>query len=305
MNRYEVIIVGGGPAGLTAGLYSSRAGLKTLLLERAMFGGQIVNAQRVENYPGFPDGISGFDLASHMHQQAIKYGLEIVNTDVTGIESGKPHLVYTDDSCFETGSIIIAAGSEYNKLGVAGEDKLIGRGVSYCATCDGFLFRDRDVAVIGGGDTAITDALELSQHASRVYVIHRRDQLRAGQVLQQRAFAQPKLEYVWNTVVEEIAGEETVTNLKLLNVKSGERTTLPVAGIFVAVGLKPNSQRFANTVKVDEAGLIETDMLMATSVPGIYAIGDIRKNSARQVTTAVGDGATAAMAAFKYINEHL
>ncbi len=303
MARYEVIIIGGGPAGLTAGLYSARAGLKTLLLERGMFGGQIVNAHKVENYPGFPEGISGYDLVSLMHQQATKYGLEIVTAEVTGLKPGKPHNVLTGDGSFEASAVIIAAGSEYTKLGVAGEEKFVGRGVSYCATCDGVFFKDLEVAVVGGGDTAITDALELTQHASKIYVIHRRDQLRASQVLQQRAFAQPKLKFVWNSVVEEVSGEAMVKELKLKNVKTAEVSALPVSGVFVAIGLKPNSQYFANAVKIDETGHIITDQLMATSVPGIYAIGDIRKNSARQVATAVGDGAAAAIAAFKYIRE--
>jgi len=191
MAKYEVIIIGGGPAGLTAGLYTSRAGLKSLLVERGIFGGQIVNAALVENYPGFPQGISGLELGSLMHQQATKYGLEVVTAEVTGITQGQPYSVSTTEGNFEAAAIIIAAGSEYRKLRVAGEEKLAGRGVSYCATCDGFLFRDRKVAVVGGGDTAITDALELSRHAKKVYVIHRRDQLRAGKVFQQRAFAQP------------------------------------------------------------------------------------------------------------------
>ena len=303
MNRYEVIIIGSGPGGLAAGLYTSRAGLKTLLVERGMFGGQMVNARLVENYPGFPQGISGSELASLMHQQATKYGLETVTAEVTGLKSGHTYGVLTTDGNFEAEALIIAAGSEYNKLGVAGEEKLLGHGVSYCATCDGFLFRDLNVAVVGGGDTAITDALELSQHAGNVYVVHRRDQLRAGQILQQQAFAQPKLKFIWNTVVEEITGERMVNGLGLRNVKTGELSTLPVSGVFVAVGLKPNSQCFANIVSLDESGHIITDDLMATSVPGIFAVGDIRKNSACQIASAVGDGTTAAISAFRYLRE--
>ncbi len=303
MSKYEVIIIGGGPGGLTAGLYTSRAGLKTLLVERGMFGGQIVNAQRVDNYPGFPDGISGFELASLMHQQAIKYGLKTITAEVTGLKSGHTYGVLTNEGNFEAGAIIIAAGSQYIKLGVAGEEKLLGHGVSYCATCDGFLFRDLDVAVVGGGDTAITDALELSQHASNVYVIHRRDQLRAGQVLQQQGFAQPKLKFVWDTVVEDITGEGMVSGVRLHNVKTGEISTLPVAGVFVAIGFEPNSPCFDDIVDVNETKHIITDELMAASVPGIFAVGDIRRNSARQITSAVGDGATAAISAFKYLRE--
>jgi thioredoxin reductase (NADPH) len=303
MAKYEVIIIGGGPAGLTAGLYTSRAGFKSLLVERGVFGGQIVNAALVENYPGFPQGISGLELGSLMHQQATKYGLEIVTAEVTGIAQGQPYSVSTTEGSFEAAAIIIAAGSEYRKLGVLGEERLSGHGVSYCATCDGFLFRDREVAVVGGGDTAITDALELSRHATKVYVIHRRDQLRAAKVLRERAFAQPKLEFIWTTVVEEILGEKLLSGLKLRNVKTGQHSILEVAGVFVAVGLMPNSQSFFKIVDLDDAGYIITDETMATSAPGVFAAGDIRRNSPRQVSAAVGDGVTAAMSAFKYIQE--
>jgi len=301
MAKYEVVIVGGGPAGFTAGLYASRAGLKSLLVERGMFGGQMVNAALVENYPGFPEGISGSELGSLMHQQAVRYGLEVVTAEVTSVAPRQPYSVSTTEGSFESAAIIIAAGSEYRKLGAIGEERLSGHGVSYCATCDGFLFRDREVAVVGGGDIAITDALELSRHAKKVYVIHRRDQLRAGQVLQQQAFAQPKLEFTWDTVVEEVIGEELVKGLRLRNVKTHQLSTLEVAGVFVAVGLTPNSQYFSNIVKRDDAGHIITDETMATSALGVFAAGDIRKNSARQIAAAVGDGATAAMSAFRYL----
>ncbi len=303
MAKYEVIVIGGGPAGLTAGLYTSRAGLKSLLMERGIFGGQIINATLVENYPGFPEGISGAELASLMHQQALRYGLEVVTAEVTGIAQGQPYIISTSEGDLEAIAIIVAAGSEYRKLGVAGEERLSGHGVSYCATCDGFLFRDREVVVVGGGDTAITDALELSRHAKKVYVIHRRDQLRAGQVLQQRAFAEPKLEFIWSTVVEEVLGDKVLEELKLRNVKTGQHSILKVAGVFVAVGLMPNSRGFFNIVDLDDAGFIVTDETMSTSAPGIFAAGDIRRNSPRQVAAAVGDGVTAAMSAFKYVQD--
>ncbi|HEX77263.1 MAG TPA: thioredoxin-disulfide reductase [Dehalococcoidia bacterium] len=301
MASYQVVIIGGGPAGLSAGLYASRSGLKCLLLERGMFGGQIVNARRVENYPGFPEGIPGWELGSLMHQQATRYGLESITAEVMALSAGPPYRVFTSQGTFEAQTIIIAAGSEPRKLGIPGEDRLLGHGVSYCATCDGFFFRDQEVAVVGGGDTALTDALELAQHARRVYVIHRRDQLRASQVLQERAFAQPKLEFIWDTVVEEIGGEELVSQLRLRHLKTGQLSTLKVSGIFVAIGLKPNGQRFATAVALNETGHIVTDELMATSAPGIFAAGDIRRNSARQAITAAGDGATAAISAFKYL----
>ena len=299
--KYEVVIIGGGPAGLTAGLYTARAGLKSLLIERGAFGGQIINAPLVENYPGFPDGISGAELGALMHQQATKYGLKTETTSVTAIKAGKRHKVITEKGSFEAEAVIIAVGSEYRKLGVPGEETLVGHGVSYCATCDGFFFRKREVAVVGGGDAAITDALELTQHASKVYVIHRRDQLRAGEVLRKRAMAQPKIKFIWDTIVEEIVGGEVVKALKLHNVKTRKSSTLEVAGVFVAVGLKPNSQPFADVLKLTKAGHIVTDETMTTSAPGIFAAGDVRLASARQIASAVGDGATAALAAFSYL----
>jgi thioredoxin reductase (NADPH) len=303
MAKYEVVIIGGGPAGLTAGLYTSRAGLKSLLMERGIVGGQIINATLVENYPGFPQGIAGMELGSLMHQQAVKYGLEVRAAEATGISQGQPYTVSTTEGDFETIAIVIAAGSEYRKLRVAGEERLAGHGLSYCATCDGFLFRDREVAVVGGGDTAITDALELSRHAKKVYVIHRRDQLRAGQLLQRRAFAEPKLEFIWSTVVEELVGDKMLEGLKLRNVKTGQQSILKLDGVFVAVGLMPNSRSFFSILDLDEEGYIITDETMAASSPGIFAAGDIRRNSPRQVSAAVGDGATAAIAAFRYVQE--
>jgi len=303
VNNYDVTIIGGGPAGLTAGLYAARAGLKSLLLERGIFGGQIVNARLVENYPGFPEGISGPELGEFMRRQATKFGLEAFNTEVTGMRTGDAYEISTTEGNIQTKSIIIAAGSEYRKLAVAGEEKLSGRGVSYCATCDGFFFRDREVAVVGGGDTAVTDALELAQHCRKVYIIHRRDQLRATKTLQEKAFSQPKIELVWNSVVDEIVGDKMLNSLRLRNVKTGQSSDLEVDGTFVAVGLKPNSQVFSQLVTLDEARFIVTDEMMRTSAPGIFAAGDVRHNSFRQVITAAGDGASAAMSAFKYIKE--
>jgi thioredoxin reductase (NADPH) len=303
MSDYDVVIVGGGPAGLTAGLYAARAGLKSVLLERGIFGGQIVNARLVENYPGFPEGISGAELGEFMHRQAVKHGLDILITEVTGVGTGSSYKISTTEGDIQTKSIIIAAGSEYRKLGVAGEERLSGRGVSYCATCDGFFFRDREVAVVGGGDTSITDALELAQHCRKVYIIHRRDQLRATKALQEKAFSQPKIELVWNTVVDEIVGDKMLKSLHLRNVKTGQSSNLEVDGIFVAVGIKPNNQVFSQLVVLDEAGFIVTDELMRTSAPGIFAAGDIRHNSFRQIINAAGDGAAAAISAFKYLYE--
>ena len=303
MSKYEVIIIGGGPAGLTAGLYTSRVGLRSLLIERGIVGGQMVNATLVENYPGFPEGIAGSELGSLMHRQAAKYGLKVITAEVTGITQGQFYSVATTEGNFEAAAIIIAAGSEYRKLGVANEERLSGHGVSYCATCDGFFFRNREVAVVGGGDTAITDALELTQHARKVYVIHRRDQLRAGKTLEERALAHSKLEFIWDTVVEEVSGEKVLERLKLRNIQTGQRSNLKVDGVFVAIGLMPNSHLFFNIVELDDAGYIVTDEIMATSAAGIFAAGDVRRNSSRQIAAAVGDGTTAAMSVFKYLQE--
>jgi len=303
VSRYQVIIIGGGPAGLTAGLYASRAGLKSLLLECGVFGGQIVNAQLVENYPGFPEGISGIELGKLMHRQATRYGLESLTAEVIGVSSEDTYEVSTTEGNIQAQSVIIATGSEYRKLGVAGEERLSGRGVSYCATCDGFFFRDREVAVVGGGDTAITDALELVQNCRKVYIIHRRDQLRATKAVQEKAFSQPKIDPVWNTVVDEIVGDKMLNYLRLRNVKTGQSSNLEVDGVFIAVGLKPNSQVFSRLVTLDEGGFVVTDELMKTSAPGIFAAGDVRQNSFRQAITAAGDGAAAASSAFKYLYE--
>ncbi len=303
MTKQDVVIIGGGPAGLTAGIYTSRAGLKSLLIERGAFGGQMVSTTLIENYPGFPEGISGSELGSLMHQQANRYGLNIVTAEVASITQGQLYNISTTDGDFETASVIIAAGAENRKLEVPDEERLLGHGVSYCATCDGFFFRGQRVAVVGGGDTAITDALELTRHAKKVYVIHRRDQLRAGQILQQRAFAEPKLEFIWNTVINEVIGEKALTGLRLLNVKTHESSVLEIAGVFVAIGVTPNSQLFSNIVRLDDVGSVVTNEMMATSAPGIFAAGDIRKNSVRQIAAAVGDGAVAAMSVSKYLQE--
>jgi len=303
MDQYDVVIIGGGPGGLTAGIYTARSGLKTLLIEKEMFGGQIVNTTSLDNYPGFPDGISGYDLIDLMLKQTEKYGLETKLAEATGIKPGKVHEISTTDGTFFAKTIIIAAGADYVKLGHEREQELVGRGISYCATCDGFFFANRKVAVIGGGDTAITDALELAKHATVVNVIHRRDQLRADPSLQKKAFDEPRINFVWDSVVADILGDNMVNGLKLKNVKTDQLSDLEVDGVFVAIGVKPNSEYFTGVIDIDEAGYVVVDQLMATSVPGIYAIGDIRKNSSRQVATAVGDGATAAINAFKYIQE--
>lgn len=301
---YQVIIIGGGPAGLTAGIYATRAGLKVLLLEKVTPGGQIINSEWVENYPGFPQGISGFELGQLMEQQAIHHGLKIESAEAVGIELiGNRKKVRTTAGDFTADAVIIAGGAEHAKLGIPGEEAWVGRGLSYCATCDGPFFRDKTVAVIGGGDVAITDALYLGRLASRVFVIHRRDQLRASKVLQDRAFAEPKIEFVWNTIVEAIEGKENIERLRLRNVKAGLTGELPVEGVFVAVGTRPNTGYLANLLALAPDGSIPVNHRMETSVPGIYAAGDIRQGSIRQVVAAAGDGAVAAVSAERFLTQ--
>ena len=300
--RYDLIIIGGGPAGLTAGLYASRARLSTLLIEKGVIGGQITNAELVENYPGFPQGISGFELGQLMHQQATRHGLETINAEVSGVELEEAiKVIHTDQGTYQAKALIIAAGSAPKKLGVPGEGSWLGKGVSYCATCDGALFRDKRVAVVGGGDAAITEALLLTRFASRVVVIHRRDQLRASRVLQEKAFATPKMDFLWDTVVEEIIGDKEVKELRLRHVKKGERFSLAVDGVFIYVGLEPNTDYLKDILKLDEAGHILVNPRMETEIPGVFAAGDICHNSARQAITAAGDGATAALSAERFI----
>jgi len=304
MKEYELVIIGGGPAGLTAGLYASRYGLKTILLERGLFGGQIVNAGEVQNYPGFPNGVFGMDLGQLMYDQAAKFGLQAETAEVTGIKSnGSRFDITLDEETITTKTVIIATGSNYRKMGVDGEARLNGRGVSYCATCDGFLFKNKDVAVVGGGDTAVTDALELSQHCKTVYVIHRRDQLRASEIVQKAAFSAGNIKFIWNAVVDSLEGQEKLDNVIIKDVKTGGTSSLGVEGVFVAIGLIPNSELFKGFLELDEAGNIVSGEMMHTSVPGVFTAGDIRRNSARQVATAVGDGATAAKSAFSYLKE--
>jgi len=301
---YEVVIIGGGPAGLTAGLYASRARLKSLLLEKGLVGGQIVNAELVENYPGFPEGISGVELGQLMHQQATKYGLKTITSEATGIElQGEQKIVKTGEGDFIAKAVIIAGGSERYKLGIPGEEKFTGKGVSYCATCDAAFFRDQPVAVVGGGNAAITEALHLTRFASRVTVIHRRNQLRASRILQEKAFSEPKIEFLWDTVVEEIEGKDAVERIRLRQVVTGGKSALDVAGIFISVGLKPNTDYLKGILPLDASGHIITNDKMETEIPGIFAAGDIRYNSARQLVTAAGDGATAAIYAEKFLTE--
>jgi len=302
--EYDVVIIGGGPAGLSAGIYAARARLSSLLLEKEIIGGQVVNAEVVENYPGFAEGISGYDLTQLMHQQATKFGLETITAEVTGIElNGKQKIVKTNKGDFVTKTTIIANGSERQKLGVPGEEEFIGKGVSYCAICDAAFFTDQPIAVVGGGNAAIYEALQLSKYASRVIVIHRRQELRATRIIQERAFAEPKIEFLWNTVVEAIEGKDVVKKLRLRNVITGEKSVLDIVGTFVSIGFKPNTDCFKGVLPLDAGGYIITNEKMETEIPGIFAAGDIRSNSIRQVIAAAGDGATAAIYAERFIRQ--
>jgi len=301
---YDVIIIGGGPAGLSAGIYTARARLGTLLVEKGAIGGQIINAELVENYPGYKDGISGIDLTMAMYEQATKFGMETLTAEVSGIEinSGRK-TVKTDQGDFTAGAVIIAGGSERRKVGVPGEKEFTGKGVSYCATCDGAFFRDKTVAVLGGGNSAVTEALELTRFASKIYLIHRRDELRATKILQEKLLTDSRIQVLWDTVVLEITGDKFVNNIKIKNVKNGETSDLPVIGVFVSVGTLPATGYLKGLLNLDDNGAIVTGNRLETSMPGVFAAGDIRSGSIRQVIGAAGDGASAAVNAGKYLSE--
>jgi thioredoxin reductase (NADPH) len=302
-STYDIIIVGGGPAGLTAGLYASRARLKTLLLEKMALGGQVNNSEHIENYPGFENKISGFELAQNLEKQAKGFGLKVEIGAVTQVSLSDNHTktLKVNDQELLCKALIVATGSEPNKLNIPGEEKLLGRGVSYCATCDGPLFRDKEVAVVGGGDAAVEEALFLSRFAKKVHIIHRRDQLRAIKILQERIFSLKNVHFIWDTVADKIEGEQSVESILLKNVKNNTKMSLPVNGIFIYVGLKPNTEWIKNTLPLHEQGFVETNERMETSLPGVFAAGDVRYKLLRQIATAVGDGSTAAFAAEKYL----
>lgn len=299
---YDVAIIGGGPAGLTSGLYAARARLSTVILEKAAPGGQAATTDRVENYPGFPEGIEGPELAMKMEEQARKFGAEILLSEVEGLElQDGVKVLSTSEGPVRARAVIIASGANARKLGVRGEDRLRGRGVSYCATCDGAFFRGQELAVVGGGDSAVEEALFLTRYASKVTIIHRRDRLRAAGVLQERAFSHPKISLLWDTVVEEITGRESVERLKVKNAKNGHRDEVPVKGIFIFVGMTPVTAFLPEVIRLTEEGYVVADEALRTSVPGIFAAGDVRFKMLRQISTAVGDGALAAMMAERYL----
>jgi thioredoxin reductase (NADPH) len=299
---YEVIIIGGGPAGLTAGLYTSRSRLQTLLIEIGLLGGQMTTTEIIENYPGFPQGITGDELSRLMEEQAKRFGLEVVSQETVEVKmEGELKVIQANGTTYRCKALIICTGNEWRKLGVPGEKEFTGRGVSYCATCDGAFFRDSQIVVVGGGDSALTEALYLTKFVKELTIIHRRDALRGTKIYQERVFANPKIKLLWNSVVQEIKGDSVVHSVLAKNVKTGEVTEHPTEGVFLFVGLSPRTQFLKGLLNLDEAGYIITDENGETSVKGIFAAGDCRKKLLRQVATAVGDGATAAFAAEKYL----
>ena len=302
--KYDVVIIGSGPAGMTAAMYTARSEMKTLLLERGVPGGQMNNTAEIENYPGY-ETIMGPELSMKMAEPLEGLGVENAYGFVTAIEDhGDYKKIITEDDEFVTKSIIIATGANHRKLEIPGEEEYGARGVSYCAVCDGAFFRDEDLLVVGGGDSAVEEAVFLTQFAKTVTIAHRRDQLRAQKVLQDRAFANDKIHFAWNTVVEEIKGEQKVTSVLLKDVKTGEVREQAFGGVFIYVGLDPVSDFATELGILDENGWVVTDDHMRTTVPGIFAVGDVRQKDLRQVTTAVGDGAIAGQEVYKYITEN-
>ena len=301
---YEVLIIGAGPAGMTAAIYAARAGYKTAILEHGVPGGQAATTDMIENYPGFPEGISGPELMMKFFEQTQTFGVELIYEQVQSLElTGDIKRVITDKQTIEAKTVVIASGAKPRTLGVANEGRLRGRGVSYCATCDGFFFKDQPVAVVGGGDTAVEEAMYLTKMCSSVTLIHRRDELRANKLAQSRALANEKLHILYDTVVDEIVGDEKVTQLKLRNKKTDETSQLDINGVFIFVGYLPNDAFLQPELEVNQQGYIITDEEMATNIPGVFAVGDVRQKKLRQVTTAVGDGGAVMHAIEEYLRD--
>mgnify|MGYP001694824286 FL=1 len=302
---YDTMIIGAGPAGMTAALYAARSNLKVALLERGIYGGQMNNTAEIENYPGYAR-ISGPELAEKMFEPLENLGVEHLFGHVEKIEDhGDYKKIITEDEVFETKTVVLASGANHRHLGVPGEEEYNSRGVSYCAVCDGAFFRDEDLLVVGGGDSAVEEAIFLTRFAKSVTIVHRRDQLRAQKLLQERAFANEKISFIWDSVVKEIKGDDRrVTSVVFENVKTGQSSESDFGGVFVYVGLDPVSDFVKDLGICDEAGWIVTDQQMKTAIDGIYAIGDVRQKDLRQITTAVGDGAVVGQEVYKYITEH-
>ncbi len=302
-NDYDVLVIGGGLAGLTAGMFAARYGLRTGLIEQMMGGAQIINIENIENFPGFPQGIAGAELAPAAQEQAMNAGTEFIMAEASAISrDGQHRVVATDGGDYRAKAVILASGSSLRRLGIPGEEEMYGRGVSQCATCDGPLYTGQVVGVVGGGDSAADEALTLAQYAERVLLFHRQEQLDAQMALQDRLNQSRKIEVVWNSRVEAVLGEDTVSAVRVRNVVTNLENVVDLSGLFVYVGLTPNSQLVKGLVKLDNAGHIPVNISMETEVPGLYAAGDIRQRSASQLVTSAGDGATAAIAAFKYIS---
>jgi thioredoxin reductase (NADPH) len=301
---YDVIIAGAGPAGMTAAVYTSRANLSTLMIERGVPGGQMVNTEDVENYPGY-ENILGPELATKMFEHAKKFGAEYAYGEVKEIIDGEAYkTVIVGDKQYKARAVIIATGAEYKKLGVPGEAEFSGRGVSYCAVCDGAFFKGKNLVVVGGGDSAVEEGIYLTRFANKVTIVHRRDQLRAQKILQDRAFANEKIDFIWNHTVKQINGKDgKVTSVTLVHTQTGEEREFPCDGVFIYIGMLPLSKPFESLGITNENGYIETNELMETKVPGIFAAGDVREKSLRQIVTATGDGSIAAQSAQHYVEE--
>lgn len=291
---HDLIIIGGGPAGLTASIYAKRFGLNTLLIEKLGTGGQVPLTDLVENFPGFPEGISGIELATKITEQAKRFNTEIINEEVLEVDFGEPKKVKTSTGIYESKGIIIATGANPKKLNIPGEKEFTGRGVSYCAVCDAYFYKNKDVVVVGGGDSALTEALYLTTFVNKLYLVHRRDKFRAAQYLQDKVFKNNKIEIIFNSELKEIKGEKRVEKVIVLNKEKNENIELNVNGVFIYVGLNPNSEMFKDKINLDENGFIITDEDMRTNIKFVYAAGDVRRKSLRQIITACSDGAIAA-----------
>ena len=301
-NEFDVLVIGGGLAGLTAGMYAARYGLNTGVMEQMMGGAQIINLEKIENFPGFPEGIAGAELGPAAQEQAMNAGAQFVMAEATRVSQDGDYKVVTSDAGeYRAKAVIVAAGSSLRELGIPGETEFYGRGVSHCATCDGPMFMGETVGVVGGGDSAADEALTLTDYAGKVLLFHRRGELRAQQVLQERLTGNRKIEVYWNTLVEEVIGEDTVSGVRVRNVITNLEETVGLTGLFVYVGLDPNSAMVNGLANLDNSGHIQVNLSMETGVPGLYAVGDIRQNSAAQLVASAGDGATAAVAAFGYV----
>jgi len=299
----DVIVVGSGPAGYTAALYTARAQLRPLVFEGSQYGGALMNTTDVENYPGFPDAVAGPELMDQIRTQAERFGAELVTDDVIGVDlTGETKIVRTHSAEYAARSVIIATGSAYKKLGVPGEERLSGHGVSWCATCDGFFFRNQDIVVVGGGDTAMEEATFLTRFGKSVTIVHRRDSLRASKIMQERAFTNDKINFVWDSEVVEVLGEASVTGVRIRNVKTSEEQVLDASGFFVAIGHDPRSDLFRGQVRLDEEGYVLVDAPSThTNVPGVFAAGDVVDHVYRQAVTAAGTGCAAALDAERFL----